>query len=837
MAEQYTQSAQEVLRMAAELANKAGRRSIGSEHLLLALLKEEKGTAGVVLREAKVDADKMTDLIQKLIEPDGVVTVADPEGYTPRAAGILKNAAAQAEEQELDKIGTEHILLAILEDVDCVATRLLYTMEINLQKMYRKLLDICGVPEERSRDLMKNVRTAGEDTWSELPALSQYGTDLTARAMEGRMDPIIGRERETQRILQILSRRTKNNPCLVGEPGVGKTAIVEGLAQKIAAGEVPDVLKGRRVITLDMAGLVAGSKYRGEFEERMKQVLTEASESKEVLLFIDELHTIIGAGGAEGALDASNIMKPMLSRGEIQVIGATTLVEYRKYVEKDAALERRFQPVMVEEPEEEETVRILMGLRPAYEKHHGVVITDDAIRDAVRLSKRYINDRYLPDKAIDLMDESAARCQLGKKKVSEELVSLRVKAEELTAQLEESLKAADLEKAGTLHKQLQEVRAQQAAETARQEKEQTDHPVEVSTRDIADTIAGWTGIPAARVAESEGKRLLNLEAELHKRVIGQEEAVTAIAKAIKRSRAGLKDPRRPIGSFLLLGPTGVGKTELSKALAQTVFGSEQSMIRVDMSEYMEKHSVSRLVGSPPGYVGYEEGGQLSEKVRRHPYSVVLFDEIEKAHPDVFNILLQVLDEGHITDSQGRKVDFKNTILIMTSNAGAQSIADAKRLGFGAGKDVKQDYERMKTRVLEEVRRIFRPEFLNRIDDTIVFHALTKEDLQSITGLLFAQLQQRCMEQMNITLQIGSGVTDFIVEKGYDEKYGARPLRRAIQNRVEDPLSEEILAGKVKESDTVTVNLEEGGNIVFQVTRPVTRRKRTRRRTAETTEKS
>ena len=803
MAEEYTNSAKAAIKEAERAAKAFGHPYIGSEHLLLGLLREKEGTASRLLKEMQVEEDKVAGLIDTLIMPVG--TGAKPKGteYSPRAKSILNSARAEAKALGLNEVGTEHILLALVEDVESVGARILHTLEVDLQKLYRTLLDILDAPEERSRDLMKNVHTAGDEFSAETPWLDQYSTDMTARAREGRLGVIVGREKETARLLQILSRKTKNNPCLIGEPGVGKTAIVEGLARRIAAGEVPPSLQGKRVVTLDMAGMVAGSKYRGEFEERIKKVLEEVMLSQDVLLFMDELHTLIGAGGAEGALDASNIMKPFLSRGEIQLIGATTVTEYRKYIEKDAALERRFQPVMVEEPSEEETVEILRGIRPEYEQHHGVEISDEALHEAVKLSKRYINDRFLPDKAIDLMDEAAARRQIEQSKPSAALEALLSEHRAMTGQLEDALESGDTAQAAQLHAQVKELSAKLEKEQAKQTRKRERAKACVCTEDIASVISVWTGVPAERIAQSEGKRLLNLEKELHKRVIGQEEAVSAIARAVKRGRAGLKDPKRPIGSFLLLGPTGVGKTELSKALAAAVFGSEQSMIRVDMSEYMEKHSVSRMVGSPPGYVGYEEGGQLSDQVRTHPYSVILFDEIEKAHPDVFNILLQVLDEGHITDSQGRKVDFRNTILIMTSNAGAQSILSPKNLGFGAGDDSQKNYEKMKGSVMEEVRRIFRPEFLNRIDETIVFHQLTREEIRQIAELMLRELSARCKEQMDISLKVSPELKDFLAEKGFDEKYGARPLRRAVQTYVEDPLSEAILEGTVKEHMTVT----------------------------------
>ena len=814
MNEQYTEAAKAALRLARAEAKNSRAGYIGTEHLLLGLAREPRGSAGAVLREFGVSEGRLRELIAHLVSSEGGVVTKAEGGWTPRARGILKNAAGEARATDLELTGTEHILIAIMKDVECVGAKLLHTMDVNVQAMYKRLLDIMGVSDEHSRDLMKNLKGAADDGETETAVLDQYSRDLTALARDGRLDPIIGRERETERILQILCRRTKNNPCLIGEPGVGKTAIVEGLAQRIASGNVPASLTGRRVITLDMAAMVAGSKYRGEFEERMKKVLNEVMENREVLLFIDELHTIIGAGGAEGALDASNIMKPFLSRGEIQVIGATTVGEYRKYIEKDSALERRFQPVMVEEPGEDETLQILEGLRPTYEQFHGVLITDEALKASVSLSRRYISDRFLPDKAIDLMDESCARRQLDAYKKAPAKEQQPGELAELGREMETALIEGDTEKAKELHERIVSLRKAQEAKENRARKRAERKMPEILPEDIAKTVSTWTGIPAARIDTSEGKRLLSLEKELHKRVIGQEEAVRAVARAIKRGRSGLKDPKRPIGSFLFLGPTGVGKTELAKALSECVFGSEQNMIRVDMSEYMEKHSVSKLVGSPPGYVGYEEGGQLSEKVRRHPYSVILFDEIEKAHPDVFNILLQVLDEGHITDSQGRKVDFKNTILIMTSNAGAQRIMSPKTLGFGAGNDAKLNYEKMKEGVLEEVRRMFKPEFLNRIDDIMVFHVLTKEEIRSIVDLLFADLAKRCREQMGIILKVRPQVCDHIAKAGFDEKYGARPLRRAIQNQVEDPLSEEILAGNVKQNGTVTVSMKDG-KIIFK----------------------
>lgn len=805
MREQFTEYANRALNQAKKRANEYGTGYVGSEHLLLGLLMEPDGAAGMVLREMGVDLKKLLELVDKLIVPEG--DLKDAGGYTPRASQILENSVREASALQMKQAGTEHILMAMIKDAECVATRLLHTMGVNIQKLYMAILDSMGVEEEMYKELAQNARNMRDG--SSTPMLDQYSRDLTEMAAAGELDPVIGRVEEIERILQILSRRTKNNPCLIGEPGVGKTAVVEGLAQRIVIGAVPEQVRGKRIVSLDMASMVAGSKYRGEFEERIKGVLAEAAGSQDVLLFIDELHTIIGAGGAEGAMDASNIMKPALSRGEIQVIGATTIGEYRKHIEKDPALERRFQPVTVEEPTEEEAVSILKGLRPNYEEFHRVKISDDALTAAVELSKRYISDRFLPDKAIDLMDEAASKKMLKGYKIPDNLETLKKEIGRLSDEKEAAIRKGDFERAGLLQKEQEEQQEKLQRQKSRLEKKHAEKELTVEEEDVAEVVSGWTKIPVQRLAEKESQRLLKMEKILHKRVVGQEEAVKAVAKAVKRGRVGLKDPNRPIGSFLFLGPTGVGKTELSKALAEAVFGSEQAMIRVDMSEYMEKHSVSKLVGSPPGYVGYDEGGQLSEKVRRNPYSVILFDEIEKAHPDVFNILLQVLDDGHITDSQGRKVDFKNTILIMTSNAGAQSIMAPKKLGFLSGDDEKQDYERMKGSVMEEVKRIFRPEFLNRIDEIIVFHALNKENIRSIAGILLNGFAKRCKEQMDITLRVQNTAKDIIAEAGFDQKYGARPLKRAIQNKIEDVLAEEILEGKVKNGDTVSLGARNG----------------------------
>ena len=807
MQENYTSQARNALAMAEKTAKRCQHSYIGTEHLLLGLLMEPEGTAGILLADFGVEQERLLGLIDRLIAPSGNTAVASAPGLTPRARRLLDNAQEEAARQKSDEVGTEHILLAMLRESDCVATRLLYTMGVNIQKLYSSLLNAMGEAGSMTKEEIqaKLGMTKSGDNSATL-TLDQYSRNLNEMAKQGRMDPVIGRQAEIDRVIQILSRRTKNNPCLVGEPGVGKTAIVEGLAQRIVQGVVPDTIKNKRVVVLDLSGMVAGSKYRGEFEERIKNVVREVMENKNVLLFIDELHTIIGAGGAEGALDASNILKPSLSRGEIQLIGATTLEEYRKYIEKDAALERRFQPVTVEEPTEEQAKEILEGVRPYYERHHGVEISDAALDAAVKMSTRYIHDRFLPDKAIDLMDETASRVQLGGFKVPEALEENEKKHKRLLEEKEQAIKDGDFEKARAIQEEQAEVEKKLKAARARFEKRCRDRKLTVTEEDIAATVSSWTKIPVQKLAEEESRRLAKLEQILHKRVIGQDEAVKAVARAIRRGRVGLKDPNRPIGSFLFLGPTGVGKTELSKALAEAVFGTEQAMIRVDMSEYMEKHSVSKMIGSPPGYVGYEEGGQLSEKVRRNPYSVILFDEIEKAHPDVFNILLQVLDDGHITDAQGRKVDFKQTCIIMTSNAGAQSIVEPKRLGFLSEEDAKKDYEYMKGQVMEEVRRMFKPEFLNRIDETIVFHQLTKQDMKKIISILLKDLIGRCKTQMDIELKIRDAVKDHLVDTSYDSKYGARPLKRAIQNQLEDPLAEAILSGTIKKGDTVAVGI-------------------------------
>ena len=800
MAELYTKQAKNVLLCAARSARQSSQNYIGTEHILIGLLKEREGTAGMVLAEYGVEEERLLSLIDRLITPTGTTALEEEPGYTPRAEKVLKNSGEEAAHFGSRTIGTEHILIGMLREPDCVGTRLLYTMGINIQRLYAGVLAAMG--EEQGREEMPGQR--GRSAEAGTPTLDTYSRDLTEMAREGKLDPVVGREQEIDRIIQILSRRTKNNPCLIGEPGVGKTAIAEGLAQRIAWGLVPDTIKNKRVVVLDLSGMVAGSKYRGEFEERIKKVVREVMDNQNILLFIDEIHTMIGAGGAEGALDASNILKPSLSRGEIQLIGATTIEEYRKYIEKDAALERRFQPVMVEEPTEAQTLEILKGLRPYYEKHHGVEITDEALEAAVKMGVRYIHDRFLPDKAIDLIDEAASRVQLGGYKVPENILNAEKDLKLLMQEKEEAIRGGDFDAARSCQERQAQLQKELKSAREKFEKRCRGKKLQVTEESISQIVAGWTKIPVEKIAEGESRRLARLEQILHKRVVGQEEAVTAVAKAIRRGRVGLKDPARPIGSFLFLGPTGVGKTELSKALAEAVFGDEQAMIRVDMSEYMEKHSVSKLIGSPPGYVGYEEGGQLSEKVRRNPYSVILLDEIEKAHPDVFNILLQVLDDGHITDSQGRKVDFKETCIIMTSNAGAQSIVEPKKLGFLSQDDAKRDYEYMKGQVMEEVRRMFKPEFLNRIDETIVFHALTKENMKKIIQILLRDLEKRCREQMNIHLRVSDRAKEHLIDSSYDSKYGARPLKRAIQSQIEDPLAEKILQGEIKKGDTVTV---------------------------------
>lgn len=810
----YSKETELVLKEANKVARKLGQNFVGSEHMILALASVSDTTAYSILNNNGLDIAKVAHALKFILEPGGTVT-REKDKYTETARQILEDAQAEAARLSSDEVGTEHLLLAILKVQSCVAVRLMQIEKINIQKVYIDILMTCGMDANAAKKEYASVKKKKAKLGVSTPTLDKYSRDITMEARHGNLDPVVGREKEIQRVMQILSRRMKNNPCLVGEPGVGKTAVVEGIAYMISRGNVPDTVKGKRLLSLDISGMLAGSKYRGEFEDRIKKVIQEVMMSGDVILFVDELHTLVGAGDAEGAIDASNILKPSLSRGEIQMIGATTIAEYRKYIEKDAALERRFQPVNVEEPTRDEAVDILKGLRSCYEQHHGVEISDEAVEAAVDLSVRYITDRFLPDKAIDLMDEACSRRRLGFS--AQGIVQDRSVAElaTLDSDLETALISGNIEEAANIRHRQEEL----AKKTARSQLAGR-HNIIVGENDIADVVSVWTKIPVRKLTEKESKRLEKLETELHKRVVGQEEAVSAVAKAIKRSRVGLKDPRRPIGTFLFLGPTGVGKTELSKALADVVFGSEDALIRVDMSEYMEKHSVSKLIGSPPGYVGFEEGGQLSEKVRTNPYSVILFDEIEKAHSDVFNILLQVLDDGHITDSQGRKVDFKNTIIIMTSNTGAQRIIDPKQLGFVTVQDDNKEHEDMKKNVMDELKRTFKPEFLNRIDDTIVFHALSEKNVRDIAGLMLKELKNRVQAQMDIELKFTDNMKKYIFEKGYDKKYGARPLRRAIQTYVEDELAEAILAGGVHKGEVVTVTVKkikgENGSVTEKV---------------------
>ena len=793
---------QEILKEAKRISKKLGQNYIGSEHLLMALTFVSDTAPFVVLRENGVTIQSIINILSQIPLAGGTFG-AEKSKYTKSAESILELAGNEAKRLESTEVGSEHLLIAILKHLDCTAVKIILSLKANIQKIYVDIMSACGVDGSTAKKEFVSLKKGkNKSKASATPTLDQFSRDMTMDARMGNLDPVIGREKEIERVLQILSRRMKNNPCMVGEPGVGKTAVAEGIAYLIAAGDVPDTVRNKRLLSLDLSSMVAGSKYRGEFEERIKKVIAEVKNAGNVILFVDELHTIIGAGGAEGAIDASNILKPSLSRGEIQMIGATTRAEYRKYIEKDAALERRFQPVYVEEPSNEETVEILKGLRPAYEGHHHVEISDQALEAAVSLSVRYISDRFLPDKAIDLMDEACSRKRLGFGKKAKKTLPLELEIQALSDDLETLLEDGDIDEAAELLKKQRKLESK----LDKMKQNKNAKSVVVDAEDIADVVSVWTKIPVNKLTEQESKRLERLEEELHKRVVGQNEAVDAVAKAIKRSRVGLKDPKRPVGSFLFLGPTGVGKTELSKALAEAVFGSEDALIRVDMSEYMEKHSVSKLIGSPPGYVGFEEGGQLSEKVRSNPYSVILFDEIEKAHSDVFNILLQVLDDGHITDSQGRKVDFKNTIIIMTSNTGAQRIIDPKKLGFVTASNADTEHEDMKKNVMDEVKQNFKPEFLNRIDDIIVFRALTEDDVRNISNLLLKELKQRVASQMEIQLKFGDAVKKLIFEKGYDKKYGARPLKRAIQTNIEDELAEAVLKGEIKRGDTVQVTV-------------------------------
>lgn len=813
----YTEKAKQVLEYASNISNQLNHSYIGTEHILVGLLAVEDSPAGIILNKNKVEMSRVMELIDSLVSPVGNVALKEKEVFTPRTQNVLTTAGEYANKTGDSKIGTEHILLAIIKEKDGVAARLLNTMGINLRNVYAEILETMGVPVSEFKEEIAAAfgdNSKGKRQNRNVSALEQFSVDLTRSVLEGKLDPVIGREDEITRVIQILSRRTKNNPCLVGEPGVGKTAIVEAIARRIVDGNVPDTIKDKRLLTLDLAAMVAGSKYRGEFEERIKRMIEEVKADGEVLLFLDEIHTIIGAGGAEGSIDAANILKPALARGELQIIGATTLNEYRKYFEKDAALERRFQPITVEEPSEAESMEILEGLKAKYEEHHNVVISDDAVSAAVAMSQRYINDRYLPDKAIDLMDEAAAKVKLSKVTKKASTVDILKQMELLEEDKIQAIKNKEFKRAG-------EIKAEQDKLQKKYDRLVFSHknsagviPV-VREEDIAEVVSVWTKIPVSKLTEKESVKLKKLEATLTKRVVGQEEAVRVVSNAIRRGRVGMKDPKRPTGSFLFLGPTGVGKTELSKALAEAVFGNESAMIRIDMSEYMEKHSVSKIIGSPPGYVGYDDGGQLSERVRRNPYSVILFDEIEKAHPDVFNILLQVLDEGHITDNTGRKVDFKNTVIIMTSNVGAQRILEPKHLGFATEANEDKNYEIMKNGVMEEIKQLFKPEFLNRIDEIIVFHSLQKENMKEILSIMLREISDRAKKQLEITLKVSAKAKNLIIEESFDKKYGARPLRRKLQTLIEDKLAEEVLDGNVKKGDTVSVGVKEN-QLKFEV---------------------
>ena len=813
MRENYTKSAQEAIRLAKSASKHNKQNYTGSEHLLLGLIAEPDGVASKVLRDNNCTLDRLSDMIAQLNIKSANLALLDHEGFSPRCQKIMRIAGNLAEKYHSENVGTEHLLLAIISEGENIALKLIETLGISPAKLYFETLAAIGEDPQAHKDDLQTGPAANNPQDQKI--LPQYSRDLTKLARQGKLDPVIGRENEISRVIQILSRRTKNNPCLVGEPGVGKTAIVEGLAQRIVNGDVPETVKNKRLLTMDLSGMVAGSKYRGEFEERIKRVIAEVIEAGNIILFVDEMHTLIGAGGAEGAIDASNILKPSLARGEIQLIGATTLNEYHKYVEKDAALERRFQPIQVEEPTKEEAENILLGIVDAYEKHHNVVVTREAIHAAVDLSERYINDRNLPDKAIDVIDEACAAVRLRHTNAGNETAFKKIQDEIAASDklMAAALSEGKIEDAKALRARQEDLVKKLQAARRRQEKKQTLKAPTVKEEDIAAVVSMWSKVPVSRLTEKESARLLKLEEELHKRVIGQDDAVHAVAKAIRRGRVGLQDPNRPIGSFLFLGPTGVGKTELSKALAEVMFGSDQDMIRVDMSEYMEQYAVSKIIGSAPGYVGYEEGGQLSEKVRRHPYSVILFDEIEKAHRDVFNVLLQILDEGHITDSKGHKVNFKNTVIIMTSNVGAQRIIEPKTLGFADKPTAEQSYEKMKNGVMEEVRKMFRPEFINRIDEILVFHSLSDEELSRICTLLCEDLIRRADKQLGIKLKVTPALKKHIVTTYAEPKMGARPLKRAIQKVIEDALSEKLLAEEILPGQTVTAGFR-GGNVVF-----------------------
>lgn len=799
MAYKFTNSAQSVIEIANNIAIELGHNYIGTEHLLYGLTKEESGVASKVLENQNVTSDSVLEEIEDLIgrEEEAINSTL---GFTPRTKRVIENAFREARKLGSDYIGTEHLLIGIMREADSIAVRIMLDLGVNPQKLYNEIVKVLNDDEELGVASNKETTNKHTGSFNATPTLNQFGTDLTKQATEGKLDPVIGRKDEIERVIQILSRRTKNNPCLIGEPGVGKTAVVEGLAEKIVSGDVPELLKNKRVVTIDISSMVAGAKYRGDFEERIKKSLNEVKKAGDVILFIDEIHTIVGAGSAEGAIDAANILKPLLARGEIQLIGATTLNEYRKYIEKDAALERRFSPVNVLEPSSEDTIQILKGVRDKYEAHHNVKITDAAIEAAVKLSVRYVNDRFLPDKAIDLIDEAASRIRLKTYSEPEDLKKLEEKISKLDQEKEDAIRVQKFETAAKLRDEERALREKLEKEKEKWKNKKTKSVTTLTDEDIAEVIASWTGIPTSKITQDENKRLKNLENTLHKRVIGQNEAVEAVAKAIRRGRVGLKDPKRPIGSFLFLGPTGVGKTELSKALAEALFGSEDAMIRVDMSEYMEPHSVSKLIGSPPGYVGFDDGGQLTEKIRRKPYAVILLDEIEKAHPDVMNMLLQILEDGRLTDAQGRTVNFKNTVIIMTSNVGARLITDKNTLGFSNVENTNDnDYENIKKDVMGELKKQFRPEFINRIDEIIVFHKLTDEEIGQIIDIMLKEVENRLTDQ-NIKLKVDKSVKELIAKKGVDKAFGARPLRRSIQSMLEDKVAEEILEGNLRPGD-------------------------------------
>ena len=805
----FTNKAKKVIEIANDISIELGHKYIGTEHILYGLVKEGEGIAGKVLLNKGITEDKIIKKTEEMLGKGK--QIKESMGFTPRSKKVLENAFLEAKRVGYNFIGTEHLLLAILKEEDCIAVKIITELNIEISKIYTEIARV--INEEENQDINKEI-TKGKGSFALTPTLNQFGEDITLKAEEGKYDNIIGREQEIERIIQILSRRTKNNPCLIGEPGVGKTAIIEGLAEKIVNGDVPEILKEKRIVNVDISGMVAGAKYRGDFEERIKKALNEVKKVGDVILFIDEVHTIVGAGAAEGAIDAANILKPLLARGEIQLIGATTIEEYRKYIEKDSALERRFSPVNVEQPSEKETIEILKGIRDKYEAHHNVKITDEAIETAVKLSSRYITDRFLPDKAIDLIDESASQVRMKLYNEPDEIKMLQEKIDIIMKEKEEAIYNQEFEKAATIRDEEKELKDRLEKSLNLWRKKKTKDIIEITEDNITEVISKWTGIPVQKLSQDDNEKLKNLEEKLHERIIGQDEAVKAVAKAIRRGRVGLKDPKRPIGSFLFLGPTGVGKTELSKAISEILFENENAMIRLDMSEYMESHSVSKLIGSPPGYIGFDNGGQLTEKIRRKPYSVILFDEIEKAHPDVMNLLLQILEDGRLTDSQGREVNFKNTVIIMTSNLGARHITEKKTLGFGETSKENEEYEEIKKEVIKELKRELRPEFINRIDEIIVFHKLNDEDMKKIAQIMLKQVENRLKEQ-KFLIEIDESVASLIIDKGIDKTFGARPLRRTIQNLIEDKISEEILDGKLNKNKKSTINVVENEIVVNQ----------------------